>query len=405
MNFEYIVIDKEGKRNKSFMKADSAAAVATSLRSAGGKPLKITELRKDRAVSFSEKFFSGPKRVTTKELVVFTRQLGTILSAGVLLTDAINTIATDLENKYFSDVLKSVVFHINAGEDLSSSLSYYPSVFSPYYVAIVSAGEAIGRLGDTIGGLATFMEEDAKMRAKFLAAIRYPVFLMTFVFLIVSGIVLFLIPKFKSIFDGAGIQLPLLTRIVVGISNFYLHNFVLVIGGIILIVVVSWQALQTFRIRFMVDYMLLQIPMVGKVIRKALIARFCHTLSMLLEGGVGIIPALALTTKVMGNFFLKYIIDDIRSNIMAGTALSDAMSPHKDMPRVMVKMVAVGEKSGKLTSMLKRIGDYYDEEVETFLNNINSILEPIFIIFIGGIVLVVALALYLPIFQMSSAVH
>lgn len=405
MNFEYVVLDKNGKRSKSFMKADSAAAVASSLRNSGGKPIKITALKKDQTPHLIQKFFPGRKRVTTKELVVFTRQLGTILSAGVLLTEAIDTIANDLENEYFTEVLKSVIFHINAGEDLSNSLSYYPLVFSPYYIAIVSSGEAIGRLGATIGGLASFMEEDETMRLKFLAAIRYPVFLMTFVFCIVSGIVLFLIPKFKEIFEGAGIQLPLLTRIVVGISNFYLHNFFLIIVGGVMIFFAAWQALQIFRIRFMIDYYVLQMPIIGKIIRKALIARFCHTLSMLLEGGIGIIAALALTTKVMGNSFLKFIIGDIRRNIMSGVSLSEAMGPHADMPRIMVKMVAVGEKAGKLPGMLKRIGDYYDQEVGTFLNNINSILEPIFIIIIGGIVLVVALALYLPIFQMSSAVR
>jgi type IV pilus assembly protein PilC len=343
--------------------------------------------------------------VKTKELIVFTRQLGTVLNAGVLLTDAINTIEVDLENKYFRRVLQDVLFHVNAGENLSNSLAYYPLVFSPYYVAIIGAAEAVGRLGQSIVDLATFMEEDEKMRLKFLAAIRYPVFLMCFVFCIVSGIVLFLIPKFKAIFEGAGIQLPLLTRVVVGISEFCLHYIVFMVLGIVALYLISWQALQFFRIRFMADYMLLRLPVIGKVMRKIFIARFCQTLSMLLGGGVGIITALSLSKNVLENFYLKHIIEDIRNNVMAGASLSEAMSSYVDMPRIMVKMVAVGEKAGMLSPMLKRVGSYYDQEVETFLNNINSILEPVFIIIIGGVVLVVALALYLPIFQMSSAVH
>jgi len=405
MDFEYVVIDKDGRRNKSFMKADSAFAVAASLRNAGGKPLKITALKKEQKLNLLQKLFPGKKKVTTRELVVFTRQLGTVLSAGVVLSDAIATIATDQENEYFADVLKAVIYHINAGEDLSNALAYHPTVFSPYYIAIISSGEAVGRLGQTTEGLAAFMEEDEKMRAKFLAAIRYPVFLISFVFLIVSGIVLFLIPKFKVIFEGAGVQLPLLTRIVVGISEFCLHNLIGVLLAGVVIAFAAWYALQIFRIRFMADYILLRTPVIGKIIRKAFIARFCNTLSMLLAGGVGIIPSLALTTKVMGNFYLKHVIDEIRRSVMAGVAVSEAMGTHEDMPRVMVKMVAVGEKAGMLSDMLKRIGEYYDQEVTTFLNNINSILEPVFIVIIGGVVLVVALALYLPIFQMSSTIH
>jgi len=406
MEYEYTVIDKTGKRITSLMKAESTAAVASSLRNAGGKPLKITPTKiKKPSNSFEDFLSSNNKRVTNKELVVFTRQLGTVLMAGVLLTEAIETIADDMENKYFASVLQNVIFRINGGDSFSNALDYHPKVFSPYYVAVVSSGEAIGRLGETIGKMAGFMEEDEKMRLKFLAAVRYPIFLVSFVFCIVSGIVLFLIPRFKVIFEGAGIQLPLLTRIVVAISEFSLHYFVLIIAGGILIAFGIYQALQVFKIRFMVDYLLLQIPIIGKIIHKAIIARFCQTLAMLLEGGVGIIAALSLSSKVVGNVFLKSIIEDTSRNVVGGASLSEAMNAHEDMPRILVKMVAVGEKAGMLSSMLKRVGDYYDQEVETFLNNINSILEPIFIIIIGSVVMVVALALYLPIFQMSSTAH
>jgi type II secretory pathway component PulF len=405
MEYEYLAIDKEGKRVKSFMKADSADAVATSLRDTGSKPLKITMLKNIQSPGVIDQFLTGGKRVTTKELVIFTRQLGTVLSAGVLLTEAIETIADDLENAYFSEILGTVIFHIKSGESFSKALEHHPTIFSPYYVAIVGSGEAVGRLGPTVGKLANFMEEDEKMRLKFLAAMRYPIFLMSFVFCIVSGIVLFLIPRFKVIFQGAGIQLPLLTRIVVGISEFSLNHILLIIIVLAVLGVVAWQALQIFRIRFMVDYWLLRIPIVGKVMRKAFIARFCQTLAMLLDGGVGIITALSLSGKVMDNYFLKFTIDDIRHSVMAGASLSEAMHAHADMPRILVKMVAVGEKAGMVSDMVKRIGDYHDQEVERFLNNINSLLEPIFIIIIGAVVMVVALALYLPIFQMSSVAH
>ncbi len=401
MEFEYTAFNKEGQRIKSFMKADSAEAVANALRKDDCKPIKILALKKKQTASM---FFSS-KTVKSKELIIFTRQLGSILSAGVLLSEAIYTIATDMENEYFANILKSVLYHINAGETFSSALSHYPAIFNPYYVAIIQSGEAIGNLGSTITSLASYMEENEKMRLKFIGAIRYPLFLISFVFLIVSGIVLFLIPKFKAIFSGNGQKLPALTQFVVNISEFSLHNFVWIGLCVVLLIFGTWKALQNFRIRFMVDYQLLQFPLIGKVLRKAFIARFCQTFSMLLEGGVGIITALSLSTKAINNSFLKHLIEDVRHNVTTGASLSEAMGVHEDIPRILVKMIAVGEKSGKLNNMIKRMGTYYDEEVEIFLNNINTILEPVFIIIIGAVVLVVALALYLPIFQMSSSAH
>jgi type IV pilus assembly protein PilC len=405
MEFEYISIDKDGKRIKSFMKADSAAALAASLRSSGGKPLKITPMKRVQARSLIGMITWERKEVTSRELVIFTRQLGSILSAGVLLSEAIETIATDMENEHFADILKVVLFHIHGGENFSNALAYHPAAFSSYYIAIVRAGEAIGALGSTMVGLAEYMEESEKMRLKFLAAIRYPVFLLSFVFCIVSAIVLFLIPKFKGIFEGAGVKLPLLTQVVVGASEFILQHLILIGICMALIAFAVWKALEIFRTRFMIDYWLLQVPVIGKVVRKAFIARFCQTSSMLVAGGVGLITALNLSLEVVNNLYLKQIIGEVRDSVTGGSSLSEAMRSHEAMPRILVKMVAVGEKSGTLHEMLGRMGKYYDQEVDTFLNNINTLLEPIFIIIIGAVVVVVALALYLPIFQMSGAVR
>lgn len=399
--FEYLLIDKEGKQVRSIMKADSEAAVALALRNGGGIPIKITPFKKAAAGGGLFK----RRSISNKDLIVFTRQLGAVLTAGVLLSEAIETISDDMENEYFSGVLKSVLRYVHGGESFSRALSRFPKVFSSYYVAIVASGESIGNLGSTVTNLAGFMEESERMRLKFVAAVRYPIFLMCFVFCIVSAIVLFLIPKFKVIFEGAGSKLPPLTQIVVAISEFCLHNFVFVIVGIAALIIGATVALRDFRVRFLVDYELLQMPVVGTILRKAFFAQFCHTLSMLIKGGVSIIASLNLTTKVMGNYYLRHRVTEIRQAIMTGSSLSAAMTAYADFPRILVKMVAVGEKAGKLDDMLKKIAAYYDQEVEEFLNNINTFLEPILIIVIGSIVLVVALALYLPIFQMSSAVH
>ncbi len=405
MDFEYNAIDQEGRRVKGLMKADSMTALANIIRKAGGTPLMITSLKKDQVERLNGRAFTNSKHVPVKELAVFTRQLGSVLSAGVTLSEAVETIASDLENKYFSDVLRQVLSRVHAGESFSAALSYYPAVFSSYYVAIVRSGEEIGNLGKTMSGLAGYIEKSEAMHVKLISAIRYPVFLLIFLGCTVFGIVFFLIPRFKTIFEGAGVKLPLLTRIVVGVSEFMIGNALWIILGIAFLIFIAWKVFQIFQVRFIVAYFLLRIPIIGDVIRKSMVASFCQTLAMLLEGGVGLIAALTLSAEVIGNLFLRHTINEVRQSVTAGGALSDAMLPHADIPRTLIKMIAVGEKSGTLPNMIGRMGDYYDKEVEAFLNDINSLLEPIFIILIGSVVLLVALALYLPIFGLSKAAH
>ncbi len=405
MDFEYIAIDSKGRRVKAFIKADSISAAVKTIVLSVGKLVKIVPMKKRRHPALGGHIFGEPRRVSVKEMAIFTRQMGVILSAGVLLSDALETIVVDMENQHFSDVLQEVLFHIRGGENFSNALAYHPKVFSPYYMAIIRSGEEIGSLGSTMSNMATYMEQDEAMRLKFVGAIRYPVFLLSFVFCIVSGIVLFLIPRFKSIFEGAGLKLPLLTRIVVKISEVVLSNiWLIVIGVMVFAFLISW-ALQNFKIRFMVDYHIIRLPVIGRHIHRALIARFCQTLAMLLKGGVGLISAIPLSNGVVVNLYLNQVITEIFHQVTAGATLSDAMRRHKEMPVMMVKMVALGEKSGSLFDMLRRMGEYYDQEVEVFLNNINSVLEPVFIILIGGVVAIVAVSLYLPIFSISTAVR
>ncbi|MBF0483411.1 MAG: type II secretion system F family protein [Candidatus Omnitrophica bacterium] len=405
MEFEYNAFDKNGRPIQGIMTADSMPSIINTLKNTGATsitaiPVQIESKSKSIFGSLFEK-----QTVTSMEMVVFTRQLGAVLGAGVLLTESIETIATDMENKYFAEILNSVLFHIRSGETFSAALSRHPSIFSAYYVAVVRSGEEIGSLYTTMANLATFMEDYEKMRQKLLSAIRYPTFLMIFVISVVSGIVLFLIPKFKAIFEDAGAKLPLLTRIVVGISEFCLNHFVIVLISLVILTFLSWRALKIFKIRFMCDYYLLNIPIIGKVIRKAMLARVCQTSAMLITGGVGLLTTLSLSSEVVVNLFLKQLIKDVRHSVSVGASLSEAMRPHQDFPRILVKMVAVGEKAGMLGDMFKRMGEYYEQEVDIFLNNLNSLLEPVFIILIGTVVAVVALALYLPIFQLSGTVR
>jgi len=404
MEFRYSVLDKSGKRLSGITTADSAAALVEQLKKEGFVPVKVSQFTRSKGLLDRIKFPTS-RKVGGMEIAVFTRQLATILDAGVLLTEALRTVADDMENAYLRGVIELVLADIAAGKSFSESLSFYPEVFSRIYVAVVKSGEEIGNLGSTLSGLAKYLEDYERMRQKFVNAMRYPLFLICFIVVVVSIIVLLLIPKFKSLFARAGVQLPLLTRIVVGFSEFWLKHIFVALGSVVLFWILVWYLLKNFRARFTIDYMVLKLPFLGRLFIKVTMSRFCRTFSILLSGGVRLVLALQVSNEVVTNLFFRQILEEIRERVIAGSPLSEAMRLNLAIPRVAVKMTAVGEKSGMLDEMLRRTADYYDQEIESVLNNLSAIIEPVFIIIIGIVVLIVALALYLPIFNLSAAVH
>ena len=404
MEFKYTVYDKNGKHVNAIASADTLEVLVSRLKNQGLVPLHITEIKS------SKKDTKGSgirvqRKITGRELAAFTRQLSTVLNAGIVLTEALSTLAEDMENASFGAVIEDLVSHISAGEHFSQALSRYPRIFSVTFVAVVKSGEEIGNLGRTLGDLAKYLENFERMKEKFRSAMMYPVFLTGFLIFVVAVIVLFLIPKFKGIFAQAGAKLPLLTRIVVGISEFCLRNVLWGILFSIIFWIVAWYLLRIPKIRYRFDTIVLRLPIFGKLFLKAFISRFCHTLSILLSGGVGISSSLLISSGVVNNLFLMRVISQIRASVISGGSLDEAVRAHAVFPKVVAKMITVGEKSGRLDDMLKRSAEYYDEELEVTLNNFSSLIEPVFIILIGGVVLIVVLALYLPIFHLSSAVR
>jgi len=401
VDLKYTASDSSGKRVTAIAVTDSIPALVGRLKKQGLTPLNIDTVKPKS----TKRGLFFPSRVKSKELAVFVRQLATITNSGVLLTESLNTISEDMENLYFRDIVKNITSDINAGAGFSESLSRHPQVFPAIFVALVKAGEEVGNLGAVLGSLAKYLEEYEAMREKIANAVRYPIFVISFTFIIVSIIVLFIIPKFNTLFTHAGAQLPLLTRIVVGVATFILrHTFwgifiLLAVWGLIL------YLLSQFKIRFAWDYYQLNLPLFGQIIRKIVLARFCRTLSTLIAGGVVIVNSLKISNEVTKNLFFRQVFDDVRNSVTSGVSLSEAMRPYEQLPRVLIKMVAVGEKSGKLDEMLERTADYYEQELALTLNKLSTMIEPILIVFIGIIVLIVALALYLPIFNLSMAVH
>ena len=351
--------------------------------------------------------YSGWRRkVSGKELAVFTRQLAATLSAGLLLTEALETISDDLENKYFAEILADIRERIQAGSDFSSALERYPKIFPATYTSIVQSGEATGNLHVTMASLARYLEASERLKEKVKNAVRYPLFVLSFAIFVLLVIVFFLIPKFQTMFMSSGAQLPLLTRLVVGFSEWSIKYFPFVLAGGVFMWLGTIYCMRFEKFHYAVDRLKLKVPVLGKeVIHKSLVSRYCRTLGFLLEGGVGLSKSLEITALAVDHLPTQQAIDSLRRRVISGASISDEMRKYPIFPRLSAKMTAVGERSGKIHEMLTRTADYYDDELESTLQNLTTMLEPVLIILVGGIVLLVVLALYLPIFQMSMAIR
>ena len=401
MHFKYIAQNKDGRRIVEMTQAEHLSIVVSRLKEEGLLPLKVFPVKNIEA---GGQYFFLRRRVTGNELAIFTRQLASTLKSGLLLTEALETIVEDMENKYFQEIILAIIKDIRGGSDFSAALSRHPKIFSMTYSAIIKSGEATGRLDQITKDLAQYLENSEKIKEKVITSLRYPLFVLGFAVFVVAMIVLFLIPKFKTMFETAGGRLPLLTRMVVGVSEFSIHNFFFVLLAMVVLWIWLIVLLRNPKFRYAFDAMIFRLPIIGKeIIHKASISNFCRTLSVLLNGGVGLSKSLEISAQVANHSQFSDVIEKVRERVVSGSVMSKEMSVQKIFPGMVRKMVAVGEKTGKLAEMLGRTADYYDNELEHSLTRLTSLIEPILIIFVGGIVLIVVLALYLPIFNITGA--
>jgi type IV pilus assembly protein PilC len=343
--------------------------------------------------------------VSGKELAVFTRQLAATINAGLLLSEALETIGEESENKYLMDVVSQVRRDIQSGQDFSGALARHPKVFPDEYVSIVRSGEAGGGLAKTLSNLAKYLETSERMKAKIKSAVRYPMFIFGFAIIVVLIMVLFLIPKFKDMFETAGAELPLLTRIVVSISDFMITYFPYILAMFAVLIVAHFVCRKFRAYRYFCDAVKLRLPIIGKeIIHKSVVSRFCHTFGFLLGRGVGLSQSLEITSQAVNNLLLLESIEKIRTKVLSGGSISQQIRSQKLFPNLVSKMASVGEKTGTLASMFEKTGEYYDDELEISVQNLMVMIEPALIVFVGGIVCIVIVALYLPIFKVSALV-
>jgi len=404
MEYKCLTRDRLGKVSTNIVKGRNVATVVTNLKSDGFLALKVEEIKevKDGGNSF---FTLTNKKVKAKETVIFTRQLAATLSAGLVLVEALEVVADEMENKYFQTTIRSMRTDIQGGMDFSTALSRYPRIFSVGYVSLVRAGEATGRLYRSMTDLAVYLEKSMSLREKVKSALSYPAFVMGFALVVVLVVVLFLIPKFEEIFSQAGAELPWLTRMVVGVSDGALRFWPFILGVAIIGGFLFIKSLKIRKFRYQFDLLILKIPVIGKeIIHKSLMSRFSHTLGALLSGGVSLATSLDITAQVVDHLPISEGIRHIKDRVVAGANMSDEIKLQYLFPNLVAKMVAVGERTGTISEMLKRTAAYYDDELDNTLSKLTALVEPVLIIFIGGFICIIIIALYLPIFTVTQLV-
>lgn len=398
-SYSYVARDSSGVRKEGFRQAATSNDVISWLREQGTTPVLVDEV----SVSV-EKTGRKPrrKRIKSDDLAALCWQLSTMVEGGIPVTTALETISEDIENLRLREVSQQIVEKLRRGETFSVALSKFPKVFNHLFCAMILAGETGGNLSVVLRELAVHFDNRDKLARKVKGAIAYPAFVFTFIVLIVIFIMTFIIPRFRSIFDQFGGELPAFTRAFMGFYDMVRYNLVYIIGSLLSIVILGVLVSKTKKGHYLFCKIALGLPLLGKILHEAFVAMFCQTVATLLNAGVSVLEILDILLAMTKNDIIKDSITQARERIVEGSDISSSFSASRFFPNMVIKMIRVGEESGSLSRVLNTTSSYYERKVDALVTTVLSLLEPIMIVVVGGIVLTVVLALYLPIFSMSE---
>lgn len=379
--------------------AESVEAAMAGLRREQIRVVKIDEVKARNAAKTPKAKGSA---VPTKNLAVFTRQFSVMIDAGLPLVQCLDILGRQEAHKGFATTILKTREDVESGASLADAMRRHPKAFDGLYTNMVAAGEAGGILDTILKRLATYIEKNVKLKAQVKSAMIYPVAVMVIAALVVAVILWKVIPTFAQLFAGLGAQLPLPTRIVIWMSNSLVSYAPLLILGLAGLSFAVRQYYQTYRGRRVIDGLILRLPVVGIIIRKVAVARFCRTLSTLLSSGVPILDGLDITSKTAGNAIIEDAVAATRTSIERGETVSAPLAATKVFPPMVTQMINVGETTGALDMMLSKIADFYEEEVDTAVAGLLTLLEPLMISFLGVVVGGIVISMYLPIFDLIS---
>ncbi len=400
--FEYRVRDRSGKLVKGKIDAESPAAVATKLTSMGYAPVSIeqsgTGLNKEINIpGFGEK-------IKLQDLAVMNRQFATMINSGLTLLRALTILEEQTQSKPLAKVLGEVRADVEVGSSLSAALAKHPEVFPPLMINMIKAGELGGFLDSTLLQIAANFESEVKLRQKVKSAMTYPVVVLVMAILALTAMLLFIVPVFEGLFASLGGELPLPTRILVTLSSILKLLMPLIVVGLIVGAILWRKYKQHPKVRDVVDPMKLRMPVFGPLFQKIALSRFSRNLGSMISAGVPILQALDIVGDTSGNVVIARAVADVKESVRTGESLARPLNDHEVFPPMVVQMMAVGEDTGSLDSMLAKISEFYDQEVEATTEALTSLIEPIMIAVVGGLIGAMLIALYMPIFKIFDLV-
>ncbi len=386
--------DRTGKKIKGEMRAGGQAVVNATLRRQG---INVTKVRKQR--------LGGGKRVGEKDIALFTRQMATMMKAGVPLLQAFDIVGKGHSNSRVTKLLMDIKADVETGSSLAAAFRKHPLHFDALYCNLVQAGEQAGILETLLDRLATYKEKILAIKSKIKSAMFYPVAVIVVAFVITAVIMIFVIPAFKGVFTSFGADLPAPTLVVIAISDFFVEYWYLIFG-IILGGLYGFFALwkRSQAVQIYMDRLLLRLPIFGEIVRKSVIARWTRTLSTMFAAGVPLVEALDSVGGASGNYVYQIATKQIQQEVSTGTSLTAAMQNATVFPNMVVQMTSIGEESGALDNMLSKVADFYEQEVDDAVDALSSLMEPIIMVVLGVLIGGMVIAMYLPIFKLGAVV-
>ena len=402
--FHYMAKSQEGKTIQGEMTATSSRDAIQHLRR---QNLLVTHLTEKTAGLFDASQWKGfwrKPRVTNKELIVFTHQFATLIRAGVPLLECLDILGTEVDNQAWQPVLARVREEVEGGVLLAKALGQFPDIFHEFYRNMVEVGETTGRLDESLSQLAVYLDKQAQLRAKVISALAYPSLLVTVALTVLVFLLVWVVPLFSGLFQEFGESLPWLTQVVIDLATGLREHALVFVGLFGGLIVGSRFMLTNPKGRQIIDAVLLRLPLLGAIFRKSAIVRFARTLGFLVRRGVPLLTGLSVAATVTGNAVIERSIKGLVADVQDGTPLSETLRASGVFPPMVTQMIKVGESTGSLDTMLDKIADLFEQEVDRVVATLTAVLEPSVIVVVGGGIALIVVAMYLPIFSIGSVI-
>lgn len=398
-HFKYIVKDQSGKTATSSVESQNRDSAIELLRKQG-----LTIISLDEGKVSGAKVEQFAKKVKLDDLVIFSRQLSTMVEAGIPLVNVLDILSQQIEKKGFAAIIKKIRDDVEAGSSFSQALTRHPGVFSTLYINMVRAGESSGMLDEILNRVATYLEKTSALQRKVKSAMVYPVAVISISIVITIFLLVKVVPTFQGIFDMLGGDLPLPTQILILVSSILRKWFIFGLISIIVLIIAITRYAKTEKGKLFFDGLILKLPVFGDLVRKVSVAKFSRTLSTLVKSGVPILGSLDIVAKTSGNKVVEVAVNNSKNAVREGKNLAEPLSKSAVFPPMVVRMISVGEQAGELEKMLSKIADFYDEQVDAAVAGLTSIIEPMIILFLGIVVGGIVLSIFMPIFKITEII-